>query len=400
MVQLFSGLKVVDCASFVAAPAAATILSDFGADIIKIEPPGTGDAHRELYRRPGQPISEANYPWILDSRNKRSLALDLKSDEGLEVLHRLVRTADVFITNLLPSACERLKIGYSSLGPLNPRLVYASFTAYGEAGPEADKTGFDITAYWARTGLMDQVKTDADAEPVRPVAGMGDHPCAVTLFAAIASALYRRERTGRGGKVTSSLVANGLWANGFLAQAAFCGARFLPRLARTQPINACSNMYKTSDGRWLMLWIINEGRQFAPLLTVLGQPALIDDRRFSRIEDRRKNADALSAIFDGIFAEHDLDYWSGRLETAGITFSVVKTMEEVVRDEQLLAAEAVIPLADGSGMTVASPFSLEGEPKRPAGKAPGIGEHSDVILRELGYSVGDVARLRAAGAVG
>jgi len=171
----FEGLKVIDCASFIAAPAAATILADFGADVVKVEPP-EGDPYRELFRAQGFGPSGRNFGWELDSRNKRSLAVDLKRPEGREVLERLVRSADVFLTNLPLSARRRLRIDHASLEPLNPRLIYASFTAYGETGVEAEKTGFDSTAYWSRSGLMDLVKTDHTALPARSVAGMGDHP--------------------------------------------------------------------------------------------------------------------------------------------------------------------------------------------------------------------------------
>ena len=196
--HLFSGLKVIDCASWIAGPAAATIMSDFGADVIKIEPPGAGDPWRS---RGANPNAATDYYWQLTSRNKRSLALDLKQEAGLAVLYRLVEGADVFVTNFPLPVRDRLKLAPADLLPLNNRLIYASFTAYGEAGDEAAKTGFDSTAYWARTGLMDAVRADVDTHPARSAPGMGDHPSATGLYAAIVTALYRREKTGRGGLV-------------------------------------------------------------------------------------------------------------------------------------------------------------------------------------------------------
>src|SRR6201995_4868741 len=213
--SLFTGLKVVDCASWIAGPAAATMMSDFGADVIKIEPPGVGDPWRASQPIPGR---SDDYYWQLTSRNKRSLALDLKHPEGQAVLRRLVAAADVFITNYPLPVRARLRLAAADLLPLNPRLIYASFTAYGEAGEEAAKTGFDSTAYWARTGLMDMVRADEDTPPVRSMPGMGDHPSGTGLYAAIVSALYRREKTGQGGVVKSSLLQNGLWANGWAVQ--------------------------------------------------------------------------------------------------------------------------------------------------------------------------------------
>jgi formyl-CoA transferase len=400
MDRLFDKLKVLDCASFIAAPAAATVFSDFGADVIKIEPPGKGDDYRGLYQLPGQPVSSLNYAWMLDSRNKRSLALDLKSEQGRDVLYRLAASADVFITNLLPQIRQRLKIDYEHLAPLNSRLVYAAFTAYGETGPEVHRTGFDTTAYWARSGLMDQVKQDAGAEPSRSLPGMGDHPSAMALFAAIVCALYRRFETGKGGKVSSSLLANGLWANGVFAQAALLGARIVPRPPRRQPLNACTSMYRTRDGRWFTLSVLNEARQFGPLLAALERQDVASDPRFETMAARRANAAALSAIFEAEFERRDLAEWRGRLDRAGITFGVVHTVHEIAEDEQMRAAGAVVPFADGSGLTIASPFHLEGEDKRPPGPAPAVGEHSDEILREAGYSDRDIDRLRDSGAIG
>ena len=216
---IFEGLKVLDCASFIAAPAAATVLSDFGAQVIKIEPPVTGDPYRNLPNLPGYPASPHNYAWLLEARNKRSLALDLSKPEGQAVLHRLVAEADVFITNFPPSVRERLGMTYAELAPLNARLVYASFTGYGEKGAEANKPGFDSNAYWARSGLMDLVRADENTTPARSVAGMGDHPCAMALYGAIVTALYKRERTGKGSHVASNLMANGVWANGEIGRA-------------------------------------------------------------------------------------------------------------------------------------------------------------------------------------
>jgi crotonobetainyl-CoA:carnitine CoA-transferase CaiB-like acyl-CoA transferase len=219
-----AGIRVIDCASYIAAPAAATLLSDFGAEVIKIEPP-EGDPYRRL-------VPGLSYPWDLDARNKRSLALDLKHPNAASILSRLVKGSDVFITNLPAAVRERLRIDAGSLRALNPRLIYASMSAHGERGPEAHAPGFDTTAYWARSGLSDLVKEDEDSAPSRSVTGMGDHPSAMSLYAAIMTALYLRERTGEGTVVRSSLLANGLWANAALVQASLNGTPPAPRPAR------------------------------------------------------------------------------------------------------------------------------------------------------------------------
>ena len=250
---IFAGLKVLDCASFIAAPAAATVLSDFGADVIKIEPPGAGDPYRNLPNLPGYPISQHNYAWMLESRNKKSLALDLSKPEGQQVLRRLVAETDVFITNFPPGVRKKLGLTYEELAPLNARMIYASFTGYGEKGEEANKPGFDSNAYWARSGLMDLVRADTNTTPARSVAGMGDHPCAMALYSAIVTALYKRERTGKGSHVSSNLMANGIWAGGVLAQAKLVSAEFQERRPRERALNAVTNHYRCKDGRWLIL---------------------------------------------------------------------------------------------------------------------------------------------------
>ena len=186
MAQLmFEGLKVLDCSSFIAAPAAATILSDFGADVIKIESPGAGDPYRAVPSLPTMPQATANYAWLLASRNKRGLALNLAKPAAQDVVRRLVGQADIFITNFPAAVRKKLGLQYEDLAPLNYRLIYASFTGYGEHGEEAAKPGFDITAWWARSGLMDGVRTEATAPPARSLTGMGDHPSGITLYASI-----------------------------------------------------------------------------------------------------------------------------------------------------------------------------------------------------------------------
>jgi len=237
---LFEGLKVIDCGSFIAAPAAATIFSDFGADVVKIEPPGAGDPYRHLTKLPGHPKSDQNYAWMLGSRNKRSLAVDMAKPEGRTAIQRLASQADVFITNYPAAARKKLGIGYEALSALNDRLIYASFSGYGENGAEATKPGFDVTAWWARSGLMDTVRASSESVPVRPANGMGDHSAGFTLFSGIVMALYQRQNTGKGTEVTSSLVANGLWANGYNAQAALCGATFTDRAVYVNPNTSVS----------------------------------------------------------------------------------------------------------------------------------------------------------------
>jgi crotonobetainyl-CoA:carnitine CoA-transferase CaiB-like acyl-CoA transferase len=393
---LFSGLKVIDCASWIAGPAAATILSDFGADVIKIEPPGVGDPWRA---RSVNPHAHADSYWQLTSRNKRSLALDLKHKAGRNVLYRLVAGADVFVTNFPLPVRDRLKLAPADLLPLNDRLIYASFTAYGEAGEEAAKTGFDSTAYWARTGLMDAVRADLDTVPARSAPGMGDHPSATGLYAAIVTALYRREKTGKGGMVSSSLLANGLWANGCFVQSRLLGEEVAHRPPREQSPNALANHYRCRDGRWFIMALFNEERQLRPFLAAIGREELADDPRFATKQARLHNAPAMVAELDATFAARDMAEWRVILDAVGVTFGVVGKVDDVPDDAQMQAIGAVVPFADGAALTVSSPFNLAGESKIAPRRAPKLGQHTEAVLQEAGYDADAIGHMRREGVI-
>jgi len=392
--SLFTGLKVIDCASWIAGPAAATILSDFGADVIKIEPPGIGDPWRTRGPIPGKDV---DYYWQLTSRNKRSLAIDLKHPEGIAALHRLVASADVFVTNFPLPVRERLLLAPAQLLPLNPRLIYASFTAYGEEGEEAAKSGFDSTAYWARTGLMDQVRAEATTPPSRSMPGMGDHPSGTGLYAAIVTALYRREKTGLGGVVKSSLLQNGLWANACAVQTRLFGEHVPHRPTREEAPNALANHYQTRDGRWFIMALFNEQRQLSGFLSAIGREDLVHDPRFETPAARKQYAAELVQVLDAEFAKRDLKDWRVILDGVGVTFGIVGTVNEVLDDQQMRDCGALVPFADGGHLTVSAPFHIDGVDKVPAQRAPAIGQHSEAVLREAGYDADDIARLRGLG---
>jgi crotonobetainyl-CoA:carnitine CoA-transferase CaiB-like acyl-CoA transferase len=394
--RIFDGLKVIDCASFIAGPAAATVMSDFGAEVVKIEPPGMGDAYRRrAVPVPGRPL---NPGFMLDARNKKSLALDLRSAAGRAVLHRLVKDADVFITNYPPPVRRRLGITYEDLAPLNERLIYASFTGYGETGPEADKPGFDATAWWARTGLMHLVRAGDEVAPARSLPGMGDHPSAMGTYGAIVTALYQRERTGKGNYVSSSLLANGLWANGCSIQAALCGDTVVPQPPREAAVNALRVHYRCRDGRWLLLSIAADEWRWDKLKTCLGAE-ILDEPRFATVESREANARELVAILDEIFATRDLAEWRRTLDAAGLIFGIVAEPEDIAQDEQVLAAGHLVAFDDSELMTVNSPIEIRGQVKVTPRPAPRVGEHSEEVLREAGYSETEIAALRAEGVI-
>src|ERR1700684_1703608 len=319
--NIFSGLKVVDLASFIAGPAATTVLSDFGAEVVKVEPPGIGDPYRYLYLTPRNPRLKENYTWQLTNRNKRSIAIDLKSLQGQEVLARLVKWADVLVTNFPPRVRKGLKLNYEDVSPLNSRLIYADITGFGEAGPEADKPGFDITAYWARSGLM-QFTRDASSPPAVPVPGIGDHATAISLYAAIVTALYRRERTGEGCCVSTSLIANGAWATAAWLQAALFGAKFSGEIDRKNPPNALTASYRTSDNRWVLILFVEEDKNWPVFVKAIERAGLLEDPPFAASKSRHAKPAALVAELDRLFASQPLANWTALLDAASLPYGV------------------------------------------------------------------------------
>src|ERR1700686_518929 len=291
--QIFSGIKVVDLASFIAGPAAATILSDFGADVIKVEPLD-GELWRNGHKIPPQPHSEEPYPFELANRNKRGVALNLKAASAQQVLERLAKWADVFIVNTPHPARKKLKLEYDDVAQWNPRLIYADVTGFGENGPDSGLPGFDITSYWARSGLLSMTR-DAGAPPTWPVNGSGDNASALGLYSAIVTALYRRERTGKGAHVTTSLLAEGVWSASVSIQAALCDAKFFGLHDRKNPANAAMNVWRAKDDTWFVLIITPD--KLAAVAKAIGRPDLLTDPRFSDPAKLMANMQQLTVIF-------------------------------------------------------------------------------------------------------
>lgn len=395
-----SDIKVLDISTFIAAPSAAVVLGDFGADVIKIEQPGSGDPNRGAVAFAAYPKSEVNYPWLMDSRNKRSIALDLKHPASLDVLAQLVGQADVLITNMPPKVRERLGIRYEDLASLNPRLIYASLTGYGETGPDRDQPGFDANAYYSRCGFLDSLRYE-DGPPHFQLPASGDRATAMSLVSAIMMALFRRERTGQGGQVSTSLIASGLWSNGVLAQAALVDSFLSPRPPRERPRSALSNTYQSGDGRWLLLSLPREEAGWPTLCQALQKPQWQQDARYGSTADRKTHCEALTQELDQRFAEQDMAYWQKQLAEHRIVFSVIQRMQDIPSDLQARAAGAIVETnIPEMPLTIAAPIQIEGVTQRKANRAPAIGEHSDQVLREAGFDDSQITELRQSGVVG
>jgi crotonobetainyl-CoA:carnitine CoA-transferase CaiB-like acyl-CoA transferase len=392
---LFSDLLVLDCASFIASPAAATILSDFGARVIKIEPPEIGDSFRQWRHMPGVPPCDVDFGWILDNRNKESLALDLKSPDGRRIFETLLKKADVFVTNFPGPVRCKLALTAADLRPLNERLIYASITPYGEEGPDADRTGYDTTAWWARSGLMDHVRATPDTPPGFSVPGMGDHPTATALYAGIVTALYRRNKTGKGGEVQTSLLANGLWSNGVYTQAMLCNADFNAPRERS----ALANLYRAGCGRWFILAIINDTRDWPRLTAMLERPDLTGDPRFATKDARKANLTDLIGVLAEEFTAHDWPTWLERFKISGLPVGIVTRTPDHTHDEQIARNNFFKPVANTDYVTVDSPVRIADETKTPPRLAPDIGANSKSILKEFGFGA-EIERLIEAGVVG
>jgi crotonobetainyl-CoA:carnitine CoA-transferase CaiB-like acyl-CoA transferase len=396
--NIFSGLKVVDLASFIAGPSAAVILSDFGADVIKVEPP-TGDFWRHANKIPPQPQAEDAYQWHLTNRNKRGMTLDLKSPSAQPVLEKLVKWADVLIVNTPHPARKRLNLEYDDVVHWNPRLIYADLTGFGEKGPDAELPGFDITSYWARSGLLSMTR-DAGAPPTWPVSGSGDNATAVGLYSAIVTALYRRERTGEGAYVTTSLLAEGVWSASVSIQAALCGANFYGLHDRKNPANAAMNVYRSADDTWFVLLVTPD--KLETVAKAIGRTDLLTDPRFSDPAQLAENMHQLIEILDDVFGEQPMSHWYDVFNGVRITFGAVRGPQDVINDPQLRLNDIVVPLEGAGGKltsTISSPIQVHGVTKVSARRAPEIGEHNEEILRQLGFDATEIDGLRASGAV-
>jgi formyl-CoA transferase len=394
--MLFNDLKVIDLGSWVAGPAAATILGDLGAEVIKIEPPGIGDPYRYINYVPDAPQANDNYSWQLTSRNKHSLAIDIKSSAGYEILLQLINQADVLVTNFPPKVLAKLQLRYEDLKEKNPKLIYAHLSGYGEHGDEANTPAFDRSAFWARSGMMDAMRHDGGA-PNHSILAMGDHPASLATYGAIVTGLYNRERTGKGSKVHSSLMATGAWCHALPLQAELCGAEQIRERPREKCTNALALAYGCQDDRWFLLWIFDPDKGCEELLQAIQQTELLNDPRFATLEARTENAPALAEVFDKIFQSQPWQHWQSLFDSKGIAFVQAGDLNDVVNDKQFIENDVFVPLNNtntAATRTVNSPIFIDGYARQDAGPAPDIGQHSDSILQGLGLDSQAIAQLR------
>ena len=392
--HLLSGIKVIDAASFIAGPTAATIMSDYGAEVIKIEPQ-TGDSLRNLITNGRMPEGPENYCWELTSRNKKSISLNLKDQKAHEILVNLIKDADVFITNMPFPVRKKLNITAQDIRPHNSKLVYASLTGYGEVGPDANRTAYDSVAWWARSGLMDFVRPSNNSPVAWSTPGMGDHPTGMALYGAIMTALFKRERTGEGGEVSTSLMANGAWANGVFIQAALMDVEF-PERSEPLPRHPFYDFYKTKDNREFALGMINSRIEWPKLVEILDRPDLLERNLFN-FDDAFENADILREELSEEFIKRTLTEIDNLLRNSGVTYGVLGRAIDHKDDKQFIETETLVPIEHESFddlLTVNSPFVIDKESKIDFVRAPKIGEHTKEILEAMGYKKQDLENLK------
>ncbi|MEE9557257.1 MAG: CoA transferase [Candidatus Adiutricales bacterium] len=400
MTGILEGLKVIDMGHFVAVPSAGAMLADWGADVLKIEPID-GDAQRSfinlLLKFTGATV---NWRFEIHNRNKKSMALNLKTEAGRDILYKLVKNADVFMTNYEQTAIKKLKMDYPVLSRINPGLIYAFITGYGTVGPDKDERGFDFAAAWARTGIQ-YLMTEPGSSPPNQRGGMMDRTVGTQMVAGICAALYNREKTGNGQELELSLYHSGVWTLAADLQVALGGVP-LNQNDRKSVINPLWNNYQTRDGRWLQLAMLQSDLSWPGFCRALERLELENDPRFKSLEDRGENCAALIGILDEIFAIKDRAEWEDRLKKYDCIFGRIESPEEVINDPQAQAngffSDVEHPEA-GKVKYVTTPVKFSQNPAAIKTASPELGQHTEEILLELGYSWDDIVELKDQGAI-
>lgn len=384
-----------------AAPNATVILADLGAEVIKIEPL-SGDPWRFGHMTPGLPPSKVAWTTFIQNRTKKSVALNLKKPEAQDVLNKLAAGADVFLTNSPRPVQEALNHTYEDIKAINPKIVYASINGFGREGPDRNAPGFDATAWYARTGIMEELRPK-DGDPVALPVGLGDLGTASTLAGAVLGGLFHRERTGQGSEVFTSLMHNGLWANSCMMQSALVGTAPMPKFFIDEwPNPVTGGRFKTKDGRYVIIMELNPDN-IGNLRDAFGADHLKGDERFATPQARLKNARALFDEMQTIVAQHDLSVVKERLSSFGVNFSVVQTTAECTQDEHVIANGCFPEVEGAEGIrTVDSPIHIfaDGVERVKPQSPPAVGEHTVSELTGVGFSEADIKAMAEARAVG
>ena len=394
------GVRVVEMGVWIAGPAAAMILADWGADVIKIEPP-TGDPGRKFREMLGAELP-SNPPFELDNRGKRSVVFDVGTDEGRELALRLVDEADVFVSNMRPGALERMGFDAESVTARNPRLIYCAMTAYGLEGDDVDKAGFDIAAFWARGGLAHML-TPPGGQPPFQRGGMGDHNTGLAAAGAISAALFHRERTGEGQVVSTSLFREAAYTIGFDVNTALLWGSELLVGTREGLRQPTATYYTASDDRMFWLVGMEPERHWPPLCRAVGREEWLDDERFATVEARGDHIAELLPLLDEVFATQPFAHWAARFDDEPELFwAPINSVYDLIADPQAAPAGLFVDVPDEFGTTtmVNTPVDFHGTPSGPSWIAPEHGQHTDAVLAEMGVSDDEIEQLRSAGALG
>jgi crotonobetainyl-CoA:carnitine CoA-transferase CaiB-like acyl-CoA transferase len=380
-----ANLRVVELGVWVAAPSAAALLADWGADVIKVESP-TGDPMRHAFGSLGIGKDFPNPAFAQDNRGKRSVVLDLREESGREQLDELLATADVFISNLRPDALDGLGLEPAATVARHPHLVYCSVSGYGLRGDDRNRSAYDIGAFWARSGLSVQL-ANSQGVPLNARGGIGDHISGLAALGGLLAAVLEQRHTGRGRVVEVSLIRTGTYVLGWdLSLQATVGkvARAEARESNQTPL---MNSYQTSDGRWFFFTGLEADRHIDPVLQALGREDLRADPRFENATALRKNRTEVIAILDEIIGQQPLAFWAEQFDRVGVWWAPAQGPADVLEDPQLAANDGFLELHDEQGgpprRSVNGPVSFSDLPVQPAAPAPLLGEHTDEVLAEL-----------------
>ncbi|MAG30628.1 MAG: carnitine dehydratase [Deltaproteobacteria bacterium] len=403
MHEVLKGIRVIEVAQFVFVPVASGVLAEWGAEVIKVEHPVRGDAYRGLRRTGNLPTSGAvSYAWEHANRGKRSMGLDLTNPDGRATLGRLLSSADVLITNLLPESRARVGLELEQVRADNPKIIYARGTALGERGPERDRGGYDHATFWARSGAQLGATPEEAARPSpMPSGAFGDSTGGLALAGGIAAALLARERTGQPTTVDLSLLGLGMWAMASAISGSMMQGECATPLPRVPAFNPLAGTYPTRDGRWLVLGLLQGFHQWAELCRCLNRPEWAEDPRFATAESFSAHAADVSALLDGHFSKEPLAHWRKLLSDLDAVWEVAQDTLEAAEDPQA-AANGYVASVEAAGAEtfrlIGSPVQFGEQPTAPR-HAPEAGEHTEEILQELGLDWDEIGRLKRAGAV-